>query len=117
MKVSEAIYCMKAESERYSEVCEECPLYGKTGCDHCQNDAIDMAIKSLEKQIPKQICGNEYNPICTGDTVSGLCPICRTEFVCITPKYYKEKGFGYCKECGQKLDWEGGATDERTGSD
>ena len=35
MKIEEAIYCLKAQSERYSEVCEECPMYGKTGVDHC----------------------------------------------------------------------------------
>lgn len=49
MTENEAIYCLKAESERHSEVCEECSLYGKTGCDHCYNDATDMAIKALEE--------------------------------------------------------------------
>lgn len=46
---SEAIYCLKANSESYSELCEECTLYGLVGCDHCQNDAIDVAIKALEE--------------------------------------------------------------------
>ena len=27
-----------------------------------------------------------------------------TEFICITPRYYRENGYGYCKECGQKID-------------
>ena len=51
-KMSEeiAIYCLKAESERYSEVCEECPQYGKVGCDHCCEDAFEVAIQALEKQ-------------------------------------------------------------------
>lgn len=40
MKREEAIYCLKAQSERYSEVCEECPLYGQTGVDHCCEDAL-----------------------------------------------------------------------------
>lgn len=63
MKVSEAIYCMKAGSERYSEVCEECNLYGKTGCDHCQEDALEVAIKSLEMQDKlKQWIANYKNP-------------------------------------------------------
>ena len=50
-KMSEeiAIYCLKADSESYSEVCEECSIYGNVGCDHCYNDAIDMAIKALEE--------------------------------------------------------------------
>lgn len=50
-KMSEgiALYCLKADSESYSEVCEECSIYGNVGCDHCYNDAINMAIKALEE--------------------------------------------------------------------
>ena len=29
-----------------------------------------------------------------------------TEFVCITPKLYEEREYGYCKQCGQKLAWD-----------
>lgn len=50
MKREEAIYCLKAESERYSEVCEECPLYGQTGVDHCCENALQMAITALQNQ-------------------------------------------------------------------
>lgn len=50
MKIEEVIYCFKAQSERYSEVCEECPLYGKTGVDHCCEDALQMAITALQNQ-------------------------------------------------------------------
>ena len=50
MKREEAIYCLKAESERYSEVCEECPLYGQTGVDHCCEDALQLAITALQNQ-------------------------------------------------------------------
>lgn len=49
MTIDEVIYCLKAESERYPEVCEECPLYRKVGCDHCYDDAADIAIKALEE--------------------------------------------------------------------
>lgn len=50
-KMSEeiALYCLKADSQSYSEVCEECSIYGNVGCDHCYNDAINMAIKALEE--------------------------------------------------------------------
>jgi len=68
--------------------------------------ANKMAIEALKKQKPNKIWGNEHNPIVTGDTVRGLCPICYTEFICITPRYYKGNGFGYCRQCGQKLDWD-----------
>ena len=50
MKIEEAIYCLKSQSERYSEVCEECPLYGQTGVDHCCEDALQMAITALQNQ-------------------------------------------------------------------
>lgn len=50
MKIEEVIYCFKAQSERYSEVCEECPLYGQTGVDHCCEDALQMAITALQNQ-------------------------------------------------------------------
>lgn len=58
-----------------------------------------------DKQVAKQLFGNESNPIVTGETVSGFCPDCLTKFICITPAFYKANGYGYCKECGQKLDW------------
>ena len=49
MTEQEAMFCLKAESERYPEVCSECPLYGEVGCDHCFDDAMDVAIKALEE--------------------------------------------------------------------
>ena len=50
MKREEAIYCLKEKRERYSEVCEECPLYGRTGVDHCCEEALQMAITALQNQ-------------------------------------------------------------------
>lgn len=47
--ISQVIYCLKAECERYSEVCEECQLYAEVGCDHCYDDVTDMAIQALEE--------------------------------------------------------------------
>lgn len=49
MTENDAIYCLKADSELHSELCEECTLHGLVGCDHCQTDAIDVAIKALEE--------------------------------------------------------------------
>lgn len=43
-----AIYCMKAML--CEEACEDCDYYGKTGTDHCEADAVRMAIKALEEQ-------------------------------------------------------------------
>ena len=58
-----------------------------------------------EKNEPRELFGNEWNPVHTGDTVNGLCPVCMESFVCITPRMYKANNYGYCRACGQKLDW------------
>ena len=44
-----ALHCMKAYSEYHNEMCEECPIYGETGTDHCFEDALEMAIKALKQ--------------------------------------------------------------------
>lgn len=44
-----ALHCMKAYSEHYNEMCEECDIYGQTGSDHCFEDALQYAIESVEK--------------------------------------------------------------------
>ena len=76
--------------------------------DHNENVTVNAKklYEAVSKQTPMQIWGNKYNPVCIGDTVSGLCPICNNEFVCITPRLYKQEGYGYCKQCGQKLAWD-----------
>ena len=43
-----AIHCLNAII--CEEVCEECELYGHTGTDHCEADAVRIAIAALEKQ-------------------------------------------------------------------
>lgn len=64
MTIENAIYCLKADSELHSEICEECKLYGQTGTDHCYDDAVELAIKSLEawQNVIKEIeqFQNEY---------------------------------------------------------
>ena len=67
MKIEEAIYCLKAQSELYSEVCEECPLYGQTGVDHCCEDALQLAITALQNHpmwIPCSGCKDCKNKEC-----------------------------------------------------
>lgn len=60
--------------------------------------AILMALKALEKQIPKKpierFTGNEY--VCE-------CPICHG--LTDTPKEVVIQSIQYCSWCGQKLDW------------
>lgn len=76
------------------------------GIDGKAYEDLEIAIKAIEKQIPRKLYGNEWNPVVVGDTVSGFCPVCMTEFVCITPRMYKANNYGYCKACGQKIDWD-----------
>ena len=47
-----ALHCMKSASEFEGTLCEECPIYGQTGCDHCFEDALQYVIRMLE-QKPK----------------------------------------------------------------
>ena len=41
---------MKSASELERELCEECPIYGQTGCDHCFEDALQYVIGMLEQE-------------------------------------------------------------------
>ena len=45
-----ALHCMKSASELERELCEECPIYGQTGCDHCYEDALQYVIDMLEQE-------------------------------------------------------------------
>lgn len=65
-------------------------------------NAIDVAIKALEKQIPKKplasIVEYRYGIFKKGTTVLRLCPSCE-EWVLYT--HHK----AFCGNCGQALDW------------
>lgn len=78
MKREEAIYCLKAHSDRYSEVCEECPLYGQTGVDHCCEDALQMAITALQNQpvwipVSERLPEESLNSVIGWDTYRNRC--------------------------------------------
>ena len=111
--ISQVIYCLKAECERYPEVCEECQLYGEVGCDHCYDDVTDVAIKCLKELEQYRAIGTieefkalkEQNEAKKPDDVRyfgeagyyiGLCPSCGGG----TNSEYQ-----HCGDCGQKLDW------------
>lgn len=42
------LHCLKSMIDE--EVCEECPLYGTTGTDHCEKDCVRLAIEALEQE-------------------------------------------------------------------
>lgn len=64
-------------------------------------EALNLAIKALEKQIPKKVDefmerSEEFSSFYKLDF---MCPSCLKATIC---QPYKPK---YCKHCGQKLDW------------
>ena len=42
------LHCLKSMIDE--AVCEECPLYGMTGTDHCEKDCVRLAINALEQE-------------------------------------------------------------------
>ena len=64
-------------------------------------EAVDIAIKALEKQIPKKTIPIDYekymNTVKNALFLKGAywCPNCKHVVKCGT----------YCSDCGQKLDW------------
>lgn len=87
MKESEAIEKLK-NMRLYMQIEDE-----NNDCKFTEDDykANEMAIQTLEKQIPKK-------PDFTADKEFALCPCCNGKGL-----FDKQK---YCDNCGQKLDWE-----------
>ena len=61
-------------------------------------ESIDMAIKALEKQIPKK------PPVVNRPSIFVKVPVCPN---CSTSEHYQPlyEKTKYCSNCGQKLDW------------
>lgn len=78
------------ETLEYIRYCNE-----YKGC--AESIALDMAIKSMEKQIPK--------PVLVKDKTyykDYFCPVCKKQ----QKDTRKNKREGcYCERCGQKVDW------------
>lgn len=55
-------------------------------------DTVDVAISALKKQIPRKVKIYEEEIL--------KCPICNEGL-----GYFKESGFGYCIDCGQKIEF------------
>lgn len=88
MTVQEAIKWLKHPRHSANEVSERL-------------EAIQIAIVSMEKQIPKKPLVDSYGEIGMGFLIP-LCPCCQEPL---------EEGEHHCK-CGQKLDWEEGGTSD-----
>ena len=70
----------------------------------CQN-AIDVAIQSLEMQIPKKPIYSDFDDNGNDEIIpyKAVCPMCGCEFEFGT---WNDEENHHCK-CGQKIDWEG----------
>ena len=62
-------------------------------------EARNMAIKALEKQIPKKPIIKHINTSEEATEIEYTCPVCGTNFVELTP--CKE----WCPYCGNKIYW------------
>ena len=66
------------------------------------NEALEMAINALGKQIPKK-------PVCIENKM-WCCPVCDNHLLPKWVKYPTElmpktEGLPHCMSCGQKIDW------------
>ena len=85
---------MKSASELERELCEECPIYGQTGCDHCFEDVLQYVIGMLEQE-PKT--GHWYYD--EEREATGIYAICSN----CEEKIYQTGDFEYCPNCGAKM--------------
>ena len=77
-----ALHCMKSASELERELCEECPIYGQTGCDHCFEDALQYVIEMLEQEPVLDELRAEITILqnrCYALTKGTMCAFCRYE--------------------------------------
>lgn len=78
-------------------------------CDDKLRKAYDMAILSLNKQIPKKVIYDEQD--------KGVkCPNCKRIVYRLETKepysYWSVFNDAYCRHCGQALDWSEGETED-----
>ena len=66
-------------------------------------EAIDMAIKALEKQIPKKPRKTDSYRGVLKRVYAYVCPTCGN--VCLEKYMNERQNTMFCWECGQKLDW------------
>ena len=88
--------CINRNCDRY---CANCDIMQNV---EDLNNAYDIAIKALEKQIPKK-------PDCIEDKM-WCCPVCDNNLLHKWIKYPtrlmpKSQGLSHCMSCGQAIDW------------
>lgn len=66
-----------------------------------QDDAIDIAVDCIHKQIPKKPM-NVYKTWDYGNISKWVCPSCSYEH---RSSSSRSCGYKYCTNCGQAIDW------------
>ena len=102
--IKNAMHCLRVGADM--AVCEDCPLYE---CSHTDVESIArVAIKALEKQIPKkpEFIDTRFRyhgkNIADGSSLDKCykCPNCSSHIFRVFDSEV------YCKYCGQALDWD-----------
>ena len=96
------------ESEAIEELKYDCNELGKAipcdtswGCSF--ENAYRMAIKALEKQIPKKPRKTDSYKGVLKRVYAYVCPACGN--VCLEKYMNERQNTMFCWNCGQKLDW------------
>lgn len=79
-----------------SEALEELKTFPINCLDFKENQALQVATKALEKQIPKKVILNEYG--------CPYCASCGNVATTDTGDSFLDYWLTYCNKCGQKLD-------------
>lgn len=81
--------CVKRAIAGCNRDCSNCDL---VELDKKIFDAYDLAIATLQKQIPQKPTVNLWEEWCE-------CPICES------PVTFEDIKYQYCPDCGQRIDW------------
>ena len=90
MTEQEAIECLMADKEYLTDM------------NVCDGEEMDVAIKAIEKQIPKKPIIN------IGDTDKdrlACCPACDSNVAWTYNGFWRKGNPKYCRFCGQAIDW------------
>lgn len=104
------LHCLRAMIDE--ELCEECPLYGTTGTDHCEKDCVRLAIEELEQE-PCDKCVYSTSEGCQYDDITETIPpfedcISRQaviEHICESKDCYKDECKGRLYKRCYSLQW------------
>ena len=101
--------CMKKcnvferEHSYNTDLCDNCDYCYSQGNFGNQKEAFSVAIKALEKQIPKKPRKTDSYRGVLKKAYAYVCPTCGN--VCLEKYMNERQNTMFCWDCGQKLDW------------